>query len=138
MGIGAWSSRASLFVELRSAFEACQPSITVALDYDSVTEANSSAGLICDQNVGLRKTRVCATWLEERGIKSTVVERAFDANTKVNASIGEPYVALCGFDSAQARALLENAGFHLVVEAGLGGGIDSFDSIMLHTSFQVA
>lgn len=42
-------------------------------------------------------------------------------------------MALCGVDNALARASLENAGFDLIVEVGLGGGPQAFRSISLHT-----
>jgi hypothetical protein len=40
---------------------------------------------------------------------------------------------LCGFDSATGRRVLEKAGFHLVVECGLGSSLAHFDRIFLHT-----
>jgi hypothetical protein len=40
---------------------------------------------------------------------------------------------LCGVDNALARAALEQAGFDLIVEAGLGAGPQAFRSLSMHT-----
>jgi len=101
-------------------------------DYDRITDGNWCAGLLCEPNgVDRHKTRVCAEWAERRGFRTMLIERPFDAATRASAS--EPRVALCGFDSASGRRILEKAGFHLVVESGLGSSLTHFDRIMLHT-----
>jgi hypothetical protein len=77
------------------------------------------------------KTRTCAAWAEARGFRTKLIERAFDANTRVGDD--EPRIAVCGFDSATGRRDLEAAGFDLVVECGLGSSLDQFDRLLLHT-----
>lgn len=101
-------------------------------DDDVIVEANWSAGLLSeytDKNIS--KTRLCSKWLESRGFKTIITERRFDSNTKRIED--EPFVALCGFDSASSRLPLENAGFDLIVESGLGNDLSTFDRIALHT-----
>jgi hypothetical protein len=101
-------------------------------DFDKAVKANTSAGLLCvTADAGKYKTRICSRWLEDRGIQTRLIERKFDKNTIRNE--GEPVIALCGFDNAYSRTLLENAKFDFVVEAGLGDNVDTFDKIMLHT-----
>lgn len=101
-------------------------------DFDSAVVGNFSSGLLCEpHNVGQRKTRLCADWLEDRGFQTTIVERRFDANTL--RTCDEPYVACCGFDSGEPRRLLESAGFDLVIECALGSETARFDRIILHT-----
>jgi hypothetical protein len=101
-------------------------------DFDKAVVGNFTSGLLCEtHNVGKRKTRLCADWLEDRGFCTTIVERPFDAST-VRAG-DEPYIACCGFDSAEPRRLLESAGFDLVVECALGSETARFDRIILHT-----
>ncbi|HKJ33720.1 MAG TPA: hypothetical protein VKA34_17950 [Balneolales bacterium] len=108
-----------------------KPSILLQ-DYDTIEEANYGAGLLLDNDdEGSRKTRKTAEWLEKRQFPVTITERKFDENTK--RTLEEPYIALCGFDSASSRKYLENAGFDLVVEAGLGGELSDFDNIHIHT-----
>jgi hypothetical protein len=80
---------------------------------------------------GKFKTRVCSRWLEDRGFNTLVTERLFDENTKRQEE--EPFLALCGFDSAAGRLPLETAGFDLIVEAGLGGDLAGFDKLSMHS-----
>jgi hypothetical protein len=111
-----------------------RPSDTLFLlhDFDRVVSGNWSAGLLCESDSpGRFKTRLCSEWLEARGFRTRICERRFDAT--VRRDYDEPYIALCGFDSAPARRSLDGAGFSLVVECGLGGSVDSFDQLSLHT-----
>ena len=111
-----------------------RPSDTLLLlhDFDRVVRGNWSAGLLCeDTSPGRFKTRLCSEWLEARGFRTRICERRFDAT--VRRDDDEPYLALCGFDSAPARRCLDGAGFALVVECGLGGSVDTFDQLSLHT-----
>lgn len=101
-------------------------------DFDHVVKANLTSGLLCEETcLDRRKTRVCAEWLEARRFQTTITERAFDTRTRRTGD--EPFIALCGFDSADARRGLEETGFDLVIECGLGADADRFDRIILHT-----
>lgn len=101
-------------------------------DTDRVEEANYSSGLLSEfTDTNLYKTRSCSLWLEARGFSTAITERKFGFDTKRNGE--EPFIALCGFDSTNSRLLLENAGFDLVVETGLGSNMSTFDIIALHT-----
>jgi len=101
-------------------------------DFDRAVIGNFSSGLLCEsQNVGKRKTRLCAEWLEARGFQTTIVERRFDAYIRRTGD--EPYVACCGFDSGESRRMVESAGFDLVIECALGSETPRFDRIILHT-----
>jgi hypothetical protein len=101
-------------------------------DYDRIVEANFSAGLLCERNdTGIYKTRKCNSWLETRGFNTVITERKFDEHT--NRINEEPFVALCGFDSASSRLHLEGTGFDLIVESALGSNLATFDNIILHT-----
>jgi len=101
-------------------------------DYDRIALANVSAGLLCSkEDINRYKTRVSSEWLERRKFKTTIVERPFDINTEAGEK--EPKIALCGFDNAESRMLLENANFQFVVEAGLGDSSNNFDKILMHT-----
>lgn len=101
-------------------------------DDDRIAESNESTSLLANDTVmGAMKTRRLAEWLEARGFESRIVERRFGAWTR--RSPDEPSVALCGVDNALARSALENAGFELVIESGLGGGPQSFRSFSMHS-----
>lgn len=108
------------------------PATIFLQDFDRVVEANWIAGLLCgEKSPGEYKTRMCSGWLETRGFRTRIIERAFDELTKRTGE--EPYIALCGFDNMKSRSVLEDAGFDLVVECGLGGNTQNFDDIVLHT-----
>ena len=113
-------------------FSSKTPTTIFLQDYDIVEDGNWSAGLFCDpRHVGKLKTRLAAEWLEQRGFCTRLIERAFDENSK--RTTDEPRVALCGFDNPEARQVLEEVGFELVVDAGLGASLDHFDRIVLRT-----
>jgi hypothetical protein len=104
----------------------------VLQDYDNVTVANESTSILTwPKMVGEKKTRAMARWAENRGFKAILEERPFGSWSRRGPS--DPNVALCGVDNALARASLEDAGFGLVVETGLGAGPQSFKNFSLHT-----
>ncbi len=101
-------------------------------DFDRLAPSNDSTSLLSFlRDVGRRKTRVVAAWLDERGFETLLEERHF--GSWINRAPDEPSVALCGVDNALARAALEKPGFDLVVEAGLGAGPQAFRSFSMHT-----
>lgn len=101
-------------------------------DFDKVVVANMSAGLLCSAiDIGAYKTRLCSDWLEAREIQTRIIERKFNKHTIRGEE--EPYIALCGFDNAHSRTLLEKAEFDLIIEAALGDDVNNFDKIMVHT-----
>jgi hypothetical protein len=103
----------------------------VLQDFDVVTEASESTSILSDASlIGIKKTRAMAQWAERRGFQTAIVERLFDAEFRRQSS--EPCVALCGLDNAMGRQALDQVGFNLVVEAGLGRGHRDFRSMRLH------
>ncbi|MGE0063319.1 MAG: hypothetical protein AB7T86_14705 [Xanthobacteraceae bacterium] len=104
----------------------------VLQDFDRIASSNDSTSLLSFiRDIGRRKGRVVADWLEARGFETFIEERRFGEWTRRSAD--EPGVALCGVDNALARAALEDAGFDIVIEAGLGAGPEAFLSIAMHT-----
>ena len=103
----------------------------VLQDDDRVGVSNDSTSVLSSLDaVGERKARVVARWLEERGFEVAIEERRF--GPWMTRAADEPALAFCGVDNALARSSLEDAGFGLVVEAGLGAGPQAFRSIGLH------
>ena len=104
----------------------------VLQDYDDLVEANDSTSLLTNGAlIGSKKTRATASWCDERGFRSRIVERRFTQNFRV--SDDEPQVAVCGVDNALARAELEEVGFMRIVEAGLGKGAQEYLGFQMHT-----
>ena len=101
-------------------------------DFDSIVKANRSTGMLSDDSlVGHKKTRAIAGRLEALGFNTTITERHFDSATR--RSVNEPSVALVGVDNPAPRRLLEEAGFDLIVDAGLGGGPRNYLDILMHS-----
>jgi hypothetical protein len=101
-------------------------------DFDKVEHENVETGLLFNPaHEGTYKTRVCSRWLEDRGFQTTLVERHFDSNFRCRSD--EPKMAFCGFDRNPARRDIATAQFSLVMESGLGGTMDNFDTISFHT-----
>jgi hypothetical protein len=104
----------------------------VLQDYDELVEANDSTSLLTAlRQIGRKKTRAMAAWCEQRGFRTVVTERRFDANFKV--AVDEPGVAVCGVDNPNARAVLEDVGFDRIVEAGLGAGPTEYLAFQTHS-----
>jgi hypothetical protein len=105
-------------------------------DFDRVEPENLETGMIFNLgDEGTLKTRACCKWLEARGFRTRLIERPFDSNFRcrtVEPQL-EPRLALCGFDSNPVRRDLESAGFLHVIESGLGGTKDNFETISFHT-----
>lgn len=105
-------------------------------DFDIVEPENFDTGMIFSSgDADILKTRICDKWLERRGFRTRLIERAFDSNFRCRTACPqiEPRLALCGFDSNPSRRDLATADFLHVMESGLGGTKDNFDTISFHT-----
>jgi hypothetical protein len=101
-------------------------------DFDKVKKENIETSIVFSTDFLRRfKTRACDAWLDRRGFRSRLVERRFDRTFRVQDK--EPALALCGFDSNPARRDLPSAEFRRVIETGLGGMANNFDTISFHT-----
>lgn len=104
----------------------------VLQDFDKLVEANDSTSLLTNVTmIGRRKARSMASWCEQRGFRTVVVERRFASDFTIAAD--EPGVAVCGVDNPIARAALEDVGFSRIVEAGLGAGPSEYLAFQVHS-----
>jgi hypothetical protein len=71
------------------------------------------------------------SWAEARGFGVRLVERRFAGDMALGDD--DPRVLFCGVDNAEARATLEDAGFDLVVDAGLGAGPQEYLAMRIQT-----
>ena len=102
------------------------------LDFDKVEKDNVETGvIITTEYLDGFKTRACDAWLDRRGFRTRLVERRFDATFRLQD--GEPRLALCGFDANPARRDLIHPQFRRVIDSGLGGMANNFDTISMHT-----
>lgn len=101
-------------------------------DVDEITDSTESTSILTEAAmIGTKKTRAMAAWAERRGFRATIQERLFAADFKRQAQ--EPAIALCGLDNAVGRQALDQVGFDMIVEAGLGRGHRDFRTMRLHT-----
>lgn len=101
-------------------------------DVDRAGKSTKSTSLLTKaEDKGLLKTRICANWAERRGFETAIIERRFGADFR--RSNLEPGLALCGVDNPDARRILDEAGFAMVFEAGLGNGVEDFRLIRVHS-----
>lgn len=104
----------------------------VLQDVDEITDSTESTSILTEAAMtGTKKTRAMAAWAERRGFRATIQERLFAADFKRQAQ--EPAIALCGLDNAVGRRALDQVGFDMIVEAGLGRGHRDFRTMRLHT-----
>jgi hypothetical protein len=108
------------------------------LDFDTVIKGNTATQMLVGPgDIDMRKTRVVSAALEQVGLKTRIVERAFDASFHPEAHAvptrNEPRTALAGFDDVTPRRQLESAGFDRVVDAGLGAGPHEYLDMLVHT-----
>jgi hypothetical protein len=97
-------------------------------DFDKVEKDNVETGvLLTADDVDSFKAHACNAWLRRHKFKARLVERRFDATFRVQAQ--EPLLALCGFDSNPSRRDLPHAQFRRVIDSGLGGMANNFDTI---------
>lgn len=101
-------------------------------DFDRLEVSNDSTSVLSSLvAVGNKKARHVSGWLESRGFSTAIVEQRFTRDTRPQGD--DPRVALCGVDNPLARSVLEEAGFDLVVESGLGAGPGGFRNFSLHS-----
>lgn len=102
-------------------------------DFDKVVKDNVETGVLFASGfINRFKAHACGQWLGEHGFEQPrLVERRFDTTFKLQD--GEPKLALCGFDTNPARRDMKDAGFLRVIESGLGGTVNNFDTISFHT-----
>lgn len=108
------------------------------VDFDTIVDGNTATQLlVTPDDVGKRKTRVVSAALESLGLRTRLVERAFDRHfhpvAHANPHRNEPTTALAGFDDVIPRRDLGVPGFARIVDAGLGAGYVEYLDMVLNT-----
>lgn len=103
----------------------------VLQDLDRTGPENLTVQILSEPGwIGRRKCRSLAEWLESGGFETRLIEAPFTASTR---SWPEgPRILLAGVDNLDTRRWAADAGFDLVIDAGLGASAsDAFD-LRLH------
>lgn len=104
----------------------------VLQDMDRITEANDSTSVLTDLSVvGNRKTWTAANWLKRGGFDPCIVDLPF--SREKTRGDDSPRLCLAGVDNVPARRQIAESSFSVVVDAGIGGGADSYSRINLHS-----
>jgi hypothetical protein len=99
----------------------------VLQDNQAAGVENEATGLVTwSTDVGRRKTRTAARWLEHFGWETELIERRFDADTV--ASVDDPPIVVTALDSPAPRQHVHTAGFAYMLDIGVGHGPVDFES----------
>lgn len=97
----------------------------VLQDDDRLSRANRATSMLAGQGqLGIRKTRLVSAAMEEVGWDARLVERRYHGG-RLRAP-EDPVLLIAGLDNTRARRVLDEAGFPVVLDAGLGAGPDGF------------
>jgi hypothetical protein len=99
-------------------------------DDDRLTRANQATSLMhVGADDGVRKTRVVARAMEPLGWDARLIEHRYAGGALYRP--GDPMVLFAGVDNPGARHLLDDAGFPVIFDTGLGAGPDGFLSMSI-------
>ena len=100
--------------------------LLVLQDRDKISPENwGTSILVASGEYRSYKTAVGERWGQARGFDIRRCDRWLDAHQRQAGD--EPALALCGFDSFDARLLLDEVGFDVIVDSGLGRDATNFD-----------
>lgn len=100
--------------------------LLVLQDRDKISPENwGTSILVTSGEYRLYKTAVGERWGHARGFDIRRCDRWLDA--RQSQAGDEPTLALCGFDNFDARLLLDDVGFDVIVDSGLGRDAANFD-----------
>ena len=99
-------------------------------DKDIVSLSNLSTSLLSSpKNIDVSKVMICNNWLRERGFSEIIaVEHYLTHESKID--FGKSYL-VCGFDSKKARRQAALRKPNLMIDGGIGGKPDDFQSISM-------
>ena len=104
----------------------------VAQDDQTIGAENEATSLLVLPNdLGSKKARVAARWLESCGWQTDIIERRHHGDIAVTQE--DPPYLLCGLDSLQPRLTMARQGFEYMIDAGLGHGANDFEGIQIRT-----
>jgi hypothetical protein len=102
----------------------------VLQDDQTVGEENEATGLLTTgKDVGKRKTRVAANWLDGLGWPTSLVERRHYGDIPLLPD--DPAIVITGLDEPKARIAIAGAGFDYMIDAGIGHGPVDFEGLQI-------
>lgn len=106
--------------------------LAVLQDDQKIGEENEATSLlVLPRDIGKRKTRVSASWLEKAGWRTELIERRHYGDIALKEA--DPPFLLSGLDRLEPRLALARHGFPFMLDAGIGHGPADFEGIQLRT-----
>ena len=101
-------------------------------DKDLTSHSNLSTSLLTSEsNIDIPKAQICNDWLQKRNFGKVVMVKSFlEPGSKIN--FGDSHL-ICGLDNPRARRLAALMHPALMIDGGIGGKIDDFQSLAMHT-----
>jgi hypothetical protein len=91
---------------------------------------NEATGLLTKgDDVGRRKARVAAMWLDRPGWSTRLIERRHYGDIPLLDD--DPSVVITSLDEPDARILIANTGFDFLIDAGIGHGPVDFEALQI-------
>jgi hypothetical protein len=101
-------------------------------DDDRLSLANRATSMLhTNEQIGVRKTRLLCPTFERLGWDVRMLEHRYLGGLLLGP--GDPTVLLAGLDNPQTRALLDETGIPLLIDAGLGAGPDGYLGMSIRT-----
>ena len=102
----------------------------VLQDDQTVGVENEATGLITSNtDVGERKTRVAAKWLEGAGWTTSLIERRHYGDIRLIET--DPPIVMTGLDEPKPRIDIAKSGFPWMIDAGVGHNSWDFESLQI-------
>jgi hypothetical protein len=99
-------------------------------DSQDIGVENEPTGLLVhEMDIGGKKTRSVARWLERAGWTTDIIERRHFGE---KARQDDPAFLISGLDAAIPRKALAASGFRYMIDSGVGHGPTDFDTIQMH------
>ena len=108
--------------------------LAVLQDDQTIGEENEATSLLVlpdAAEIGERKTRIAAPWLEACGWRTELIERRHYGDISILDD--DPPYLLSGLDRVEPRLILARHGFPFMIDAGIGHGAGDFEGIQLRT-----
>lgn len=93
------------------------------------TENTATSILVRPGDVGHRKVRIAAKWLDRAGWTTELIERRHHGD--IRRTEQDPPILLSGLDDVLPRRLLAAQGFEYMIDAGIGRGARDFEALQI-------
>ncbi|MGY3133431.1 hypothetical protein ACVWZM_004113 [Bradyrhizobium sp. USDA 4501] len=102
----------------------------VLQDDQTIGEENEATSLlVTGDDIGEKKARIAAMWLDTVGWTADVIERRHHGDIRLTPD--DPPYLLSGLDRVEPRRVMAKHGFDYMIDAGLGHGPHDFEGIQL-------